>query len=124
MPISQRSGTACDTTTNTDIPQTQISSRIIEQMRWIYLWANFTFCIFFIPVVIIGTTIMFCATKSPLSFSLLPLIPLFIGFRHRIENYLFPLSHEDLLLEMSRQTKQNGEPAHWSWLHYLTSKLP
>lgn len=108
---------------NGNIPHLQIGSRTIEQMRWSYLRAIFAFCILVMLIVIAATTIMFCITKNPWSFSLVSALTPLLKLRRRIENFLFPLSQEDLLLEMSKQTKRDGAARPSGLFHHLTRKL-
>lgn len=120
MPKSLESDIAnINDTANTNIPQLHNSSRSIEQMRWSYFYAIFVLLLGLIA----GTIIMFCFTKSPLSFSLLSALPLIFRQGRRIENFLFPISQEDLLLEMSRQTKRDNRDKSSSLVHHLTKKL-
>lgn len=125
MPESRKSDTVCtvhDTVTCT-IPQSPNGSSTIEQMRWSYLRAIFAFCILITLAIMAATVIMFCLTQSPLSFSLLSPLTLLLKLRRRIENFLFPLSQEDLVLEMSKQTKGGDGAKPGGFLHHLTSKL-
>lgn len=125
MPKSLESGSACNfsDTANDTIPQPQNRSKTVEQIRWSYLCAIFVLYVLVILAAIAGTTIMFCFTKSPLSFSLLTALTPIFRARRRIENFLFPISQEDLLLEMSQQAKRGDEAKPDSLFHHLTRKL-
>jgi hypothetical protein len=113
-----------DLVTGTTINSTPGASTCnIEQMRWSYWRATFALRVFALLAVIVTTAIMFCITKSPLSFTLLSILTPLLKLGRRIENFLFPLSQEDLLLEMSKQTKKDDGAKPSDLFHHLTRKL-
>lgn len=71
-------------------------------------------CVLFIIVLVAATSFTFCYTRSPLSFSFLPLLPLPLAIRRRKDEAIFPIRTEDFQLqlraldiEMEKIRKQN-----------------
>lgn len=97
-----------------------------EEMRWSHFRTTNALCVLLILAVLTATTVTFCITKSPLSFSLLSCLTALPHLRHRIEIYLFPLSEEDLLLELMKLKRHQSTTGHsrFAWFHHLTGKQP
>src|SRR6266702_2289057 len=89
----------------------------IEEMRWRFSRVTDIYCKLLIIATLLTTATIFCVTKSPFSISLLSALAYVHRLRSREEKYLFPLAHEDFLLELTKIKKQN------SLTHYPHSVL-
>jgi hypothetical protein len=86
------------------------TSPILWRLRiWDY-WLTVFLCVLITLAAITASAVIFYLTRSPLSFTCLSILTLLIYLRRRSQSYLYPLTKEDLTLELARlQSKADDQ---------------
>jgi hypothetical protein len=78
------------------------ASPILWRLRiWDY-WLTAFLCVLIPIAAITASAIIFYLTRSPLSFTCLSILTLLIYLRRRIQSFLYPLTKDELTLELAR----------------------